>query len=104
MVYYFEVLVPLKDLFFLQIYPLQYAWNVSRGTNVFTKPSETDFSSKNIKIPFIVTKLIEGTNKSVFETLLSLATQELYFIFNDVLYKQKLTMGLSFGPTVINVF
>ena len=30
---------------------------------------------------------IEGINKSEFKNLLSLATQELYFIFNNVLYK-----------------
>ena len=33
--------------------------------------------------------VIEGINKSEFENLLSLATQESYFIFNDILYKQK---------------
>ena len=33
--------------------------------------------------------VIEGINKSEFKNLLSLATQESYFIFNDVLYKQK---------------
>ena len=31
--------------------------------------------------------VIEGINKSEFKNLLSLATQELYFIFSDVLYK-----------------
>ena len=31
--------------------------------------------------------VIEGINKSEFKNLLSLATQESYFIFNDVLYK-----------------
>ena len=33
--------------------------------------------------------VIEGINKSEFKNLLLLATQESYFIFNDVLYKQK---------------
>ena len=33
--------------------------------------------------------VIEGINTSEFKKLLSLATQESYFIFNDVLYKQK---------------
>ena len=32
---------------------------------------------------------IEGISKSEFKNLLSLANQESYFIFNDVLYKQK---------------
>ena len=32
--------------------------------------------------------LIEAINKSEFENL-SLATQKLYFMFNDILYKQK---------------
>ena len=50
--------------------------------------------------------VIEGTDKSEFKDLLSLATQESYFIFNDVLYKQKdgLAMGSPLGPTMANVF
>ena len=31
----------------------------------------------------------EEINKSEFENLLSLATKESYFLFNDILYKQK---------------
>ena len=50
--------------------------------------------------------VIEGINRSEFKSLLSLATQELYFIFNDVLYKQmgSVAMGLSLAPTMANVF
>ena len=50
--------------------------------------------------------VIEGINKSEFKNLLSLATQESHFIFNDVLYKQKngVAMRLSLGPTMANVF
>ena len=50
--------------------------------------------------------VIEGINKSEFKNLLSLANQESYFIFNDVLYKQKngMAMGSPFGPTMANVF
>ena len=33
--------------------------------------------------------VIEGTNKSEFENFLSLATQELHFMFNNIFYKQK---------------
>ena len=33
--------------------------------------------------------VIEGINKFEFKNLLSLATQESYLLFNDVLYKQK---------------
>ena len=33
--------------------------------------------------------VIEGINKFEFKNLLSLATQESYFLFNDVFYKQK---------------
>ena len=49
---------------------------------------------------------IEGISKSEFKNLLSLATQESYFIFNDVLYKQKdaVAMGSPFGPTMANIF
>ena len=50
--------------------------------------------------------VIEGINKSEFKNLLSLATQESYFIFNDVLYKQKdgVAMGSPLGLTMANVF
>ena len=49
--------------------------------------------------------VIEGINKNL-QNLLSLATQESYFIFNDVLYKQKdgVAMGSPLGPTMTNVF
>ena len=50
--------------------------------------------------------VIDGINKSEFKNLLSLATQESHFIFNDVLYKQKdgVAMGSSLGPILANVF
>ena len=50
--------------------------------------------------------VIEGISKSGFKNLLSLATQESYFIFNDVLYKIKdgVAMGLPLGLTKANVF
>ena len=50
--------------------------------------------------------VIEGISKSEFKNLLSLANQESYFIFNDVLYKQKdgVAMGSPLGPTMANVF
>ena len=50
--------------------------------------------------------VVEGINKSEFKNLMSLATQGSYFIFNDVLCKQKdnVVMGSPLGPTVANVF
>ena len=39
--------------------------------------------------------VIEGKNKSEFEKLLSLVTQESYFMFNDILYKQKGNVGMG---------
>ena len=50
--------------------------------------------------------VIEGINKSEFKNLLSHATQESYFIFHDVLYKQKdgVAMGSPLGRTMANVF
>ena len=50
--------------------------------------------------------VIEGMNKLEFKNLLSLATQESYFLFNDVLYKQKdgVAMGSPLGPTIANFF
>ena len=48
---------------------------------------------------------IEGINKSEFENLLPLETQESYFIFSEILYKQKdgVIMRSSLGPTMVNV-
>ena len=50
--------------------------------------------------------VIEGISKSEFENLLSLATQESHFMFNDILYKQEddVVMGLTLGPTTANIF
>ena len=50
--------------------------------------------------------VIEGVNKSEFKNLPSLGTQESYFIFNVVPYKQKdgVTMGSPLGPTIANAF
>ena len=44
--------------------------------------------------------------KCEFKNLLSPATQESYFIFNDVLYKQKdgVAMRSPLGSTIVNVF
>ena len=46
--------------------------------------------------------IIDGINKSGFKNLPSLATQEPYFIFENVLYEQKddVAMGLPFEPNV----
>ena len=38
--------------------------------------------------------VITGINKSEFKNLLSLATQESYFIFNDNLYKEKVGVAM----------
>ena len=49
---------------------------------------------------------IEGLGKFEFKELLSLATKELYFIFNEILYKQidGAAMGSSLEPTLANAF
>ena len=52
----------------------------------------TDLLYKNVDV-------IEGINKSEFENLLSLTTQESYFMFNDILYKQK-DMSFSFEQEI----
>ena len=48
----------------------------------------------------------KGYSGSEFKTLLTLASKESYFFFNEVLYKQKDTvaMGLPLGPTLANAF
>ena len=50
--------------------------------------------------------VIEGINKSEFKNLLLMVTQESYFIFNNVLYKQKngVAVGSLIGPAMANVF
>ena len=50
--------------------------------------------------------IIEGINKFEFKNLLSLTAQGSYFIFTDVLYKEKddATMGSPLGSTIANVF
>ena len=49
---------------------------------------------------------VVGLNKSEFKELLSLATKESYFIFNELLYKQidGVAMGSPLGPTLANAF
>ena len=50
--------------------------------------------------------VIESINKEEFRNLLLLATKESYFIFSEVLYKQKdgATMGSPLGPNLSNSF
>ena len=50
--------------------------------------------------------VIEDINKSEFENLLSLTTQESYFMFNNIHYKQKdgVAMGSPLGTAMANVF
>ena len=47
-----------------------------------------------------------GFKKSEFKYLLSSATKELYFTFNNVLYKQidRIAMGSPLGPSLANAF
>ena len=71
-------------------------------TNILLKETInicTNLLYKNVDV-------IEGINKSEFENLLSLATLESYFMFNDIPYKQKdgVTMRSPLGPTMANVF
>ena len=50
--------------------------------------------------------VINGISKSDFKNFLSLATEELYFVFHDALYKEKygVAMGSPLRPTIANVF
>ena len=50
--------------------------------------------------------IVHGLNKSEFNDLLSLAIKELYFIFNNILYKQidGVAIGSPLGPSIANVF
>ena len=50
--------------------------------------------------------IVHGLNKSEFNDLLSLAIKELYFIFNNILYKQidGVAIGSPLGPSLANAF
>ena len=50
--------------------------------------------------------VIQGINKEEFRNLLSLTTKESYFIFNEVLCKQKdrIAMDSPLGPNLANAF
>ena len=49
---------------------------------------------------------VEGLNKSEFKELLSLATKEPYYIFNEILYKQidGVAMDSPLRPTLADAF
>ena len=81
---------------------VNFSWVDSLFTNIPLKETInicTNMLYKNVDV-------IEGINKSEFENLLSLATQESYFMFNDILYKQQdgVAMGSPLGPTMANAF
>ena len=50
--------------------------------------------------------VIQGINKEKFQNILTLATKESCFIFNEVLYKRKdgVAMGCPHDPTLANAF
>ena len=50
--------------------------------------------------------IVHGVKKSEFKDLLSLATKDSYFVFNNVLYKQidGVAMGSPSGPSLANAF
>ena len=54
----------------------------------------------------ICTNIVHGWQKSKFKDLQSLATKELYFIFNNILYKQidGVAMGCPLGPSLAFAF
>ena len=74
--------------------------------SLFTKIALEKIINICINLLYNNEDVIEGISKSEFNNLLSLVTQESYFIFNDILYKQKdgVAMGLSLGSTMANVF
>ena len=55
---------------------------------------------------FKESETIKGLRKTEFKGLLSLATKESHFIFDETLYKQidGVAMGSSLGPTLANAF
>ena len=55
---------------------------------------------------YIEQGIIQSIKKEKFQSLLSLATKESCFIFNEALYKQKdgVAMGSPLGSTLANAF
>ena len=55
---------------------------------------------------FKESETVEGSSKTEFKELLSLATKDSHFIFDGTLYKQidSVAMGSSLGPTLANAF
>ena len=58
------------------------------------------------KVLFKSSNIVHGLKKSEFIDLLSLATKESHFIFNNILYKQidRVVMGPPLGPSLANAF
>ena len=67
--------------------------------SLFTKIPLEETINICINFLYIYEDFIEGLNRSEF-------TQESYFIFSNILYKQKngVAMGLPLRPTIANVF
>ena len=81
---------------------------VQQDSKLFMGSLDVDSLFTNIPLEEtinICTNLLYN-KKCEFKNLLSLATQESYFIFNDVLYKQKdgVAMRSPLGSTIANVF
>ena len=89
---------------------------VNQNSNFIMGSSDVDILFTNISLEktisiccetlFKETDIYEGYSKSEFKTLLSLASKESYFFFNEVLYKQKdgVAMRSPLGPTLVNAF
>ena len=80
---------------------------ISRSNSLFPFVKIVNSSKDGMLLQFKRwSRIALSFDKSEFKNLLSLATQESYFIFNDVLYKQKdsVAMGSPLGPTMANVF
>ena len=89
---------------------------VNQNSNFFTGSLDVDSLFTNISLEetiniccdtlFKETDIYEGYSKSEFKTLLSLASKESYFFFNEVLHKQKdgVAVGSPLGPTLANAF
>ena len=70
----------------------------------------TSLLKKPLKIPLTVfletATLFMVSKNSKFKDLLFLATKELYFMFNNILYKQidGVAIGSTLGPSLANAF
>ena len=116
-----KFLVPILEPLTTNNYTLKDTFEFSRdilnqNPNLFMASLDVDSLFTNIPldetINIIIEKLfsenetVHNLNKDQFKCLLTLATKESYFLFDEELYQQvdSVAMGSPLGPTLANIF